>query len=114
MAAGQRYTKEQFAAAIPGTGGLWNSIASKVGCDYHTAKTRIQASPDLMKLYEAEREKIGDVAEANIITSIRNGSIDDSWRWLKTQRRKEFGDNMDVTSGGQKIELVVKYANPDN
>jgi hypothetical protein len=110
MAPGQRFRKEQFAAAIPGTGGLWNAIAKKVGCDYHTAKKRIQASPDLMMLYEAERELIGDIAESNIITSIRGDdkkgiapSVEDSWRWLRTQRRKQFGDAVDVTSGGEKI-----------
>lgn len=106
MAPGMRYTVQQFEKAIPNSGGLWNVIARKVGCDYHTAKNRISANPKLMQLYIAERETIGDVAESNIISSIQGGNIDDSWRWLKTQRRKEFGDNIDVTTGGERLKLI--------
>ena len=113
MKQGTRFLNSQFAAAIPKSGGLITTIALKVGCNYHTARKRIDASPELRLLYEAEREGINDVAESQIITAIRAGDIDSAWKWLRAHRKDEFSEKQSLALTGEnggKLEIVVTYA----
>jgi hypothetical protein len=57
-----RYKKADFEKVIPGSGGIISTIADRVGCNWHTAKSHIEKSPDLREAVEAERKKKNDIA----------------------------------------------------
>ena len=78
-----KFTVTQFVDAIPGTGGIISAIASKVGCDWHTAKKYIDEHPTVKQAWDDERSKITDKAQHNIIKSIQGGDLQMSKWWLQ-------------------------------
>ena len=85
------YTAKQFIDAIPGTGGIVATIADRVGCKWHTAKKYIEEYPTVKEVYEDECERI------------RDGDIPTAKWYLTKKRKDEFGDAIDVTSGGKPL-----------
>lgn len=67
------FTTAQFKAAIPKSGGLFATIAKRVGCDRHTAKKRIMESPTLKQDWEDETETILDLAESKAMELVNAG-----------------------------------------
>ena len=114
MANRNQFTAKQFIDAIPGTGGIVVRIAQKVGCDWNTAKKYITEFATVRAAYEQEKHAMDDLAENTVLQAIKDGDVNTAKWWLRVKRRDEFGDNLDVTSGGDKIEIVVKYADDDN
>ena len=56
-------------------------------------------------------EGAGTKARANIVRSIQNGSVDDSWKWLERKNRSEFATRTENTGKDgepltQPIEIV--------
>jgi len=84
-----RYTAQQFIDAIPGTGGIVSEIAARVGCRWHTAKKYIEEYVTVQEAWEAERNRIGDIAENNIIEAIKDGDLSMS-KWWKQVMDPEF------------------------
>ena len=70
MAGKERYKAQQFIDAMPGSGAIVSSIAKVVGCTWHTARKYIDGYPTVREAYEAERERILDIAENVIIGNI--------------------------------------------
>ncbi len=106
------YHVEQFIAAIKGSGGIITTIAQRVGCQWHTANSYIHRHPLVYKAYLDEQEAILDLAETTLLKSIKAGETTDA-KWLLARRGKHrgYGDNVDVTSGGQAItKVIVEYA----
>ena len=68
-----QYTAKQFIDNIPGTGGIITSIARKVGCKWHTAKKYIEGYPTINRAYQDECEIILDLAESELIKTIKRG-----------------------------------------
>ena len=92
------FSSEQFLAAIPKSGGLFSSIAKKVGCDWHTAKKRIMESPTLKKAWEAECEMVLDVAENELIKLIMAGDLGAIKFYLSTKGKvRGFTQTTEVT-----------------
>jgi len=85
-----RYTAQQFIDAIPGTGGIVSEIAKRVGCRWHTAKKYIDEYATVKEAWEAERNRITDTAESNIIKKIESGHVPLSKWWLKVMKRDVF------------------------
>lgn len=109
-------TRKAVLDAIPNTGGVVQRIAEKLGYSWHATHAAIQADPVIMAAYQDECERVNDIAEHNIIKAIAEGDRDESRWWLKTRRRAKFGDAVDVTSGGDKIQAVqfVEIVRPPN
>ena len=113
MAGKALFTTQQFIDAIPGTGGIVSAIASKVNCDWHTAKKYIEEHPTVKQVYDDERNKITDKARHNIIKSIQGGDLQMSKWWLQVmdaeflprERLEQTGE------GGGAIKLEVEYVN---
>lgn len=105
---GTRVNKRKLAAAIPGSGGIIAQIANKTGYQWHTVKAHIEADPELTQLLEDEEARVDDLAEATVITSIREGNTQDAKWWLARRRRGRFGDNVDVTTGGERVTFTVR------
>jgi len=106
MAVNDRYSAKQFIQAIEGSGGLITSIADKVGCSWNTAKKYISTMPTVRAAYDDECERISDLAQHTIMKAIKEGDPQLAKWWLAKKRRLEFGDAIDITSGGDKIQFV--------
>jgi hypothetical protein len=92
-----RYTDEEIAAAIPGTGGIWTDIARKVGCNRQTVINRVKGSAELQELYNDERQSVGDDVEGVLFRAMREDEDLQSIRWfLARTRRDEYGDSIDL------------------
>ena len=100
------YTAKQFIDAIPGTGGIVVTIAERVGCNWHTAKKYIDNYPTIQQAYQDECERISDLATSTVLKAIRDGDVSTAKWWLTKKRKGEFGDALDITSGGQPIVRV--------
>ena len=70
MAGKERYKAQQFIDAMPRSGAIVSSIAKAVGCTWHTARKYIDGYPTVREAYEAEAERILDIAENVIIGNI--------------------------------------------
>ena len=115
MANSQQFTAQQFIDAIKSSGGIIATIAKRVGCDWHTAKKYIENHPTIKQAYENERSAIDDLAESTVLKAIQDGDVATAKWWLAKKRRHEFGENLDVTSGGEPItRILVEYADNDD
>lgn len=101
MANRPQYKADDFISAIPGTGGIIATIAKRVGCDWHTAKKYIEDYKTVQQAYEDECEEINDLAVSTVLKAIRDGSTADAKWWLTKKRKGEFGEALDITSGGK-------------
>jgi hypothetical protein len=99
------YTAKQFIDAIPGTGGIIATIAKRVGCTWHTAKKYIDEYATVQQAYEDECEEVNDMVVSVILKSIKEGNTQDAKWWASRKRKAEFGDAIDVTSGGKPLYL---------
>jgi hypothetical protein len=112
MANKNQYKAQDFIEAIPGTGGIVVRIAQKVGCDWNTAKKYITEFATVRAAYEQEKHAMDDLAENTVLQAIKDGDVNTAKWWLRVKRRDEFGDNLDVTSGGK--DLVIKVTVNDD
>ncbi len=84
---GERYRAAQFIEAIKGTGGIISSIASRVGCSWHTAKRYVKLYPTVGRAYDDECEAILDLAEVKTIGLIKEGDAMMIRYYLSTKGR---------------------------
>ena len=103
MANRNQFKASDFINAIPGTAGIIDSIAKKVGCDWHTAKKYIKEYSSIEEAYNDEVERVSDLAVTVVIKAIRDGDIPTAKWYLTKKRKDEFGDAIDVTSGGKPL-----------
>jgi hypothetical protein len=108
------YTANQFIEAIQGSGGIITTISERVGCDWHTAQKWIKDYPTVAQAYEDECQRINDMAQSVLMKSIKEGNTQDAKWWLAKKRKAEFGDSVDVTSGGAAISLIRVSWDADN
>jgi len=105
------YTAKQFIDAIPKTGGVISDIAKKVGCSWHTAKKYIEEYTTVQEAYQAEKNRITDIARNNIIKAIERNDLQMSKWWLQVMDT-EFvpKSSMDIQSEGE-VTVRVEYVN---
>jgi len=107
-----RYTTKQFIDAMPGTGGVISALADKVGCCWHTAKKYVTKYATVRDAWEAERNRITDVAEDNIIRALRDGDLAMSKWWLRVMRREEFNPPQRFEHTGEDGgSITIEYVN---
>jgi len=106
-----RYTAQQFIDAIPGTGGIVSELAERVGCRWHTAKKYIEEYVTVKEAWEAERNRIGDIAKSNIIEAIKAGDLPTS-KWYVQLTDAEFmpKQHTEIT-GAEGGPLTIEYIN---
>jgi hypothetical protein len=107
-----RYTVADFEPHIAKSGGIISTIASRVGCEWSTARRHIDESPTLTRMYNDECESVLDLAESVLIKSIQGGDTQDA-KWLLTKKGKGRGYGDVVTNeisgpdgGAIPVELV--------
>ncbi len=97
---GRRYVNEDFARAIPGSGGIITTIARRVGCDWHTAASRIAASPVLSQMFEDEANVVDDLAESVLVKSMQDGDVGSAKWWLERRRRGKYATRQETELTG--------------
>jgi hypothetical protein len=103
----KKLNRKLIKAAIPGSGGLIAQIAKKTGYSWGAVRDFIARDPELTTMRQDEEETIDDMAEATVITQIKDGNEAAARWWLARRRRTKYGDNVDVTSANEKIQPVV-------
>ncbi len=106
------YKVQDFVKKIPGTGGIISTISERVGCDWHTAKKYITDYPTVKQAYEDECERVNDLAQSTVLKSIKDGNTADAKWWLARKRKQEFGEALDITTGG--MPIVVDWDGIDS
>lgn len=109
-----RISKAKFRRAVKGTAGIRKLIAGRLGCTHQTV-TKLLTKPgweDVREVYEEERDKVSDEAEATIrlainnLTDLNTATHNARW-WLSRRRKEEFGDqNKVVLEGGDRAVKV--------
>lgn len=79
-----KYEKCDIEKAIKGSGGIMTTIATRLGCSWHTAKKKI-AEFDLQELYDDETETVGDMVEGMLYKNIKSGDVASILFYLKTK-----------------------------
>jgi len=84
----KNYPLDHVLEQIEGSGGITLTVATRLGCDWITAKRYIEKWETTKRAFEAEREKILDVAE-----SVVNRNIQLAYRQQnETQQPVDSGD----------------------
>ena len=107
-----RYKAQNFIDAIPGSGGIITTIASRVGCAWHTAKKYIVEYATVQAAYDDECAKVVDLAESVIIGSIKDKDVQTA-KWFLTMKGAERGymqvQRQEVSGpGGGPMEATVR------
>ena len=120
---GKKYTADDFAKAIVGSGGIISTVAARVGCGWITAKTYIDKNKSLKELYDAELETVLDVAESVVMGNIQAAqkqqkasnftrqvdSNDAKWLLSKKGKRRGYGNDDEAAPEGAGNGEVVIY-----
>lgn len=80
-------TRQAVINAIEGSAGIVSNVARKLGVAWHTAKRYIESWEATREAFEAERERVTDLAESRLIDEINGG---EQWAvkfWLTTKGR---------------------------
>mgnify|MGYP003616620577 CR=1 FL=1 len=74
--------------AIADSGGIIATIAERLGCEWHTAKSYIEKYEETKSAYEAESESVIDLAESKLIENIQANDNTAILFYLKTKGKK--------------------------
>ena len=92
--------------AIEGSNGLYTTIASRLGCEWHTAKTHVEKYPETLEAYNNETESILDLAETKLHENINDNDNTAIIFYLKTKGKKRgYIERLDIdhTSKGESL-----------
>ena len=94
-------TKTQVKKAIHDSGGIIDEIARRLGVAWVTARVYVNKWEDVKALYDAENERVLDLAETTVLNSIKKGDTQDA-KWLLSRKgkRRGYGDALEVENKG--------------
>ena len=91
------YKAQDFIDAIPNTGGVIETIAKRVGCDWHTAKKYIEDHATVKQAYENEKSRVDDAARSVVISNIvTDKNVDTAKWWLRVKLPDEFAPTQKI------------------
>ena len=74
--------------AIVDSGGIIATIAERLGCEWHTAKSYIEKFEETKSAYDAESESVIDLAESKLMENIQANDNTAILFYLKTKGKK--------------------------
>lgn len=94
-------TKESVVQAVKGSGGIISHIAKKLDCSWATADKYIKKWKETQSAYEDEKERILDIAEGVLYSSIQDGNTQDA-KWLLSTigKRRGFNEKHEIEHTG--------------
>jgi hypothetical protein len=104
------FTNEQLIAVLEANGGLISHAADKLGIHRNSLSRWIKADPELEEATREMTEKLLDIAEANLITMLRQKQWDATKFYLSTKgRARGYGIKTEVTGpNGGAIPVSVE------
>jgi hypothetical protein len=118
----KNYSLETMLEAISGSGGITLTVATKLSCDWITAKRYIEKWETTKRAFEAEREKILDVAESVVNRNIQLAyrqqndtqqpvdSGDAKWVLSRLGKARGYADKQEIDLQGENdITIRVVY-----
>lgn len=106
-------SKEKVRKAIPGSGGIISHICKVTGYSWAAVKELIDNDAVLLAAFRDEESAVDDMAEAKVIKAISEGDMQTARWWLARRRKGRYGDNLDITTGGQPLKGYV-IVSPDD
>ena len=87
--------------AIRGSGGIVNTVAKRLDCDWHTAKKYINEWDETRAAFDDEREAILDMAEGVIYQSVKEGNSQDAkWILATLGKNRGFSEKHEIEHSG--------------
>lgn len=102
-----KLSRNKIKTAIVDSGGIIAIVCKRTGYSWSAVRNFIRADSELSQMMSDEADTINDVAEATIISKIKSGDDGSAKWWLARTRRAKFGDNVDLTTDGKKVEFVI-------
>jgi hypothetical protein len=110
----ERYTAQQVIDAITGSGGIQAVVAAKLGCDRATISLYAKRYKTVRDALDQAEEELTDLAESKHVTRIRDGYWPAIQYRLSTKgRRRGYGEQVDVTSGGVSLAELMRQVIAD-
>ena len=112
--------QETIVKAI-GLGASYADAAHAAGVSYETFNEWMKAGATaktgrFLQFSEAVRKEEADAALRHLAV-INNAAAKGDWKasleWLRRRRRQDWGDSVDVTSGGDKVQINVTLKDKD-
>ena len=113
MANKNKMTAQQAIEAIPGSGGIKSAIAKRLGVHRHTVDRYLSIWPTFKMAYFDECESVCDMGETRIIQLMNDGDRAAIMWYLARKRRAEFGENLDLTSKGEALKVILNVVYDD-
>lgn len=102
-------TKAQVIKAIKKSSGIVSTIASRLGCSWHTAESLIAKWPETKEAYKEEQEVVLDMAEGQVIQSIASGDMSTTkWYLAKKGRRRGYDDLRPIDDDSPEDDGIIK------
>jgi len=114
----KKHTSDEVIKAIGNSYGIKSKIAERLGVHRHTLDRYLDEYATARQAYLDEVERVGDWAETNIITAIKDGNLDISkWYAGKKLQHRGYVERQELTgadSGPLKIQVIYDdYPNQD-
>ena len=109
-----KLTSEQVVEALKNAHGLKTGAAELLGVSFPTIERYIARSQAAQDEIDRWRKRRKDRAEYKLDEAIERG---ESWAimfTLKNAKDREYSDRVDVTSGGDKLKILVEYVGTED
>jgi len=119
------YSLQTMMDAIDGSGGITLTVAQRLQCDWMTARKYINKWETTKAAFEAEREKVLDVAESVVNRNIQLAyrmqnetqqpvdSGDAKWVLSRLGKSRGYADKQEIDLGGDS-ELTIRVVYTDD
>lgn len=107
----KRYKQEQIIEALKQSHGLKTGACEILGCNFDTLQRYIAEIPEAQEVVNHWRKRRVDRAEYKLDEAIERG---EAWavamvlKGHKDGRERGYGDNLDVTSGGEPLKIIIE------
>ena len=107
-----RYTLPIVLAAIKGSGGIVQTVALALQCDWHTARRYINRWKKTREFFQGELNQILDLAESRLVEAVKR---DESWaiKFLLSTKGKHRGYSLRMEHSGESgSHIQVRFVAP--
>lgn len=96
--------------AIPGSGGIKQLIADRLGIHRHTFDNYLERYPTVRQAYDDEVEKVGDKAESIIQSALQNNDLNIAkWYAMTKLKDRGYAERKEIAGVQDKPLVIVKW-----